>query len=156
MSYVDRIKNDPVMNAVFNSKQKLIRYDTREYYGYEPADDSVWYRNEVTHHDPARNPGMYLMKESLRKMGPKRDLNIPHYQEDPVLGDVQIKAGGPPFRARSSDDTTIVYRRNPDLYWINMMPKDLYNINYVNKPNPIIGSLKNLPVHISSLHKSFA
>ena len=155
MSYVDRIKNDPVMNAVFNSKQKMQRYITRSYWGYEPATDTIWYENQRDHLDPARNPRKYLMKENIDQMGPRPNLDLPHYQQ--VLGGrVTIKAGGPAIRARNVDDPTIEYRRNPNLYWINMLPKDLYNINHINSPNPIIGSLKNLPVHISSLHKSFA
>ena len=154
MSYVDRIKTDPVMNAVFNSNQKKLRYTTREVFGYDPTDDQYWWRDEYTHYDPARNPGPYLLNESLRQMPAAAAWGLPHIVERGGV-EVEILAGGDPFRARLAEPTE-VYRRNPDLYWINMLPKDLYNINYINKPNPIIGSLKNLPVHISTLHPSFA
>ena len=151
MSYVDRIKNDPVMNAVFNSKQKMLRYLSRNYTQYDRPSNTVYYINELVHLDPARQPGELLRKKKFRDFGiPYRRLGLPERQPDGSSA-----PGGETFRARYNDPT-IEYRHNPDLYWINMLPKDLYNINYVNKPNPIIGSLKNLPIHISSLHKSFA
>ena len=147
MSLVDRIKTDPVMNAVFNKRQKMIRFDTRKYIGFNPTTSTVRYTGGTTnHYVPARNP--------------TSDADMTHFDDITNFASLPdsrhaIPADGPKIRARQTD-ITVAYRDNPDLYWINMIPKDLYNINKINTPNPIISSLNKLPVHISSLHRSFS
>ena len=147
MSYIDRIKTDPVMNAVFNSKQKMLTYTT-SYFTGEDARHYYSGRNRG-HNEPARNPGKYARQASANEQG-EAARNLPVRRADGTYA-----VGGYAHRMRSSG-IDVNWRNNPDLYWINIIPKDLYNINYVNRPNPLISSLKNLPVHISSLHRTFS
>ena len=77
-----------------------------------------------------RNPGIYARQ--------------PSFQQNPRIG-----------VARFTDiNYADVY--NPENYWENMAPKDLYNINYVNTPNPIFQLLRKSPIHLSSIHQSFS
>ena len=151
MSYVDRIKTDPVMNAVFNSRERMNQYDVRTYNSVN-AGGNINYNNANTEHidEPARRPGKYLRQANIYKYRPWANLGLP------VTDAAGHYVAGRTFKARGNDNVNVHWRHNPNLYWINMIPKDLYNVNRVNKPNPIISSLKSLRVHISSLHPTFS
>ena len=132
-NYLEKIKNDPVMNAVFNRDQKVRRYDTRLYTGYRFHDTTRLYdgRGDTQPIVPQRNPQP-----------------IEHISEFNRHGEF-------PQRYRTTDYNEYT-RINPNLYWINMLPQNLYDINRVIQPNPIIQQLKTLPVHISRLNQSFS
>ena len=51
---------------------------------------------------------------------------------------------------------TLKYIHDPQDYWRNMTPENLYNLQYVNKPNPIFNAITNTPLHFSSIHRNFS
>ena len=134
------------MNAVFNKRQKMYQYKTRLYTNYNPRTDTASFvaDEDIDHLEPVRSASSNIHRE---------------WWENVDWASKNLPAAGAPlgntFRALR-EGPAVIYRNNPYLYWINMIPKDLYNINKVNTPNPIINSLNNLPVHISSLHRSFS
>ena len=151
MSYIDRIKTDPVMNAVFNSRERMHRYTVKTYDNRNAASTRVWADPalDINVDEPARRDGRYSNVPSPQKYADMYGIN-----NIPVRDATGAFVPGDTFQA--VENRNVYWRHNPKLYWINMIPKDLYNINKVNKPNPIISSLKRLPVHISSLHPTFS
>lgn len=139
---LNKMQTDPVMNAIFNSKQKMVAYNRFELDSVGPAPAYAWgNRRRIRASQPVRQgdipptiqvawnlPGVY-----------RDDWDNAGYVRDPANVNKQYYT-----------------RYNPGLYWMNWMPQNLYNINYVNTPNPLFKTLRKTPIHISSVHQSFS
>ena len=141
-NYLNKIQTDPVMNAVFNSQQKMRSYNAVDITAWDPVARTGTTVNRGIEVSPAR-AGIHMYPQfSEYTHGMVNPFPPGRYQDD--------WGGGPGINKRYYT----VY--NPNLYWLNWMPQDLYNINYVNTPNPIFKSLRKTPIHISSVHQSFS
>ena len=131
-NYLEKIKNDPVMNAVFNRDQKMQHFPSSRFHDYDAKNDEYHYDGTYDRviHEPVRNPSQMIDFDEAAT----RRLELPER-----------------YRVGNIVQYTHV---NRDLYWINMLPQNLYDINHVNKPNPIIGQLKTLPIHISHFNQN--
>lgn len=139
---LNKMQTDPVMNAIFNSQQKMVAYDKIEFGPFGPA--------------PA-----YAIGHTVRNRGrqPVRQGDIPPsfqaaWHQPGVYRDDWNRAGD--RRDAGNVHERYYTRYNPGLYWMNWMPQNLYNINYVNTPNPLFKTLRKTPIHISSVHQSFS
>ena len=133
-NFLAKVQTDPVMNAVFNSRQKMLR--TR---GYDVVDITNPNRPRVMGHAGA-GPPVWTAPARM----PPREFRNPEYAHTQRLGRVRW------------EDVTKFTRDNKNLYWQNMMPQELYNLNRVNTPNPTVDALRTLPIHISSVHQTFS
>ena len=133
-SFLSKVQTDPVMNAVMNSKQKMLH--TRGYFVTDITNPAL--PRAV---NAAAGPFVY---QSSARMPSEVMRNSDYDPNAPRLGRVRWQ------------DVIKYTRHNPNLYWQNIMPEELYNLNRVNTPNPTIDALRTLPIHISSVHQTFS
>ena len=143
---INKIQTDPVMNAVFNSQQKMRSYNILDVTAHDVAAGTSTVANRRTVTYPVRQ-GVHM---------PERfDANV-HGRVNPFQpGTFRDDFGAPGVPGPGINERLFTVH-NPDLYWLNWMPQNLYNINYVNTPNPIFKTLRKTPIHISSVHQSFS
>ena len=144
---INKIQTDPVMNAVFNSQQKMRSYNVVDVLTHNFGANTSTINNRRTITTPVRQ-GIHMV--------PRFDHNVHGAMVPFQPGTFQDNFGAPGGVAPPGINERYFYQYNPDLYWLNWMPQDLYNINYVNTPNPIFKALRKTPIHISSVHQSFS
>ena len=142
---INKIQTDPVMNAVFNSQQKMRSYNAIDVNAFNIGTNVATVANRRVITNPVRQ-GIHR--------APIFDANT-HGRINPFppamyADNFNVNGVAPGVNEQ------FFYQYNPDLYWLNWMPQDLYNINYVNTPNPIFKALRKTPIHISSVHQSFS
>ena len=143
---INKIQTDPVMNAVFNSQQKMRSYNVLDVQTHDRVANRSNVANRRTITTPVRQ-GIHMAPYFVSAI---------HGAMVPFQPGTFRDNFAPPGGHGPGVNERYFYQYNPDLYWLNWMPQDLYNINYVNTPNPIFKALRKTPIHISSVHQSFS
>ena len=129
-NFVQQMKNDPVMNAIFN-KGATSATHMQTYQVFDVTD--------IT------NPAAPTIAND-RRIREKAPKPVPEmYGVNPRVG-VGIRY----------DDVRDYYDTMDNSYWANMMPKNLYSTPTINTPNPLFNLLRKAPINISSIHQSFS
>ena len=119
-NWLKRVKIDPVMNAILNSKEKWIRYNTRTYEEHAPGNF-----REV-------NPPVRVARVEER------------YNNKSAVATTETFAERPRAGVLRHGDAEIFYRENPNNYWENKVPASFYGLKSINTlHNPYISLIKN-------------
>ena len=145
-NWIQKAKTDPVANGLLN-KQKVRSYRFIDVAGDRAADDfGVNARGGISDYlDPDIINDTTITNEPINMSAPRMNIiSGKSYAQNPRIGLSRIGY------------VTEHYLNNPNDYWQNQVPQNLYNLNYVNTPNPIFNLLRKAPISISSIHQSFS